>query len=97
MAQVTFEKIRKVYPDGTVAVKELSLEIPDGELMVFVGPSGCALAQQALFERADEALRVAILPRTSRRDAVRLAASVSVPVPVVTPADPVHPTTGIYP
>ena len=41
MAQVTFEKIRKVYPDGTVAVKELSLEIPDGELMVFVGPSGC--------------------------------------------------------
>jgi multiple sugar transport system ATP-binding protein len=41
MAQVTFENVRKVYPDGTVAVKELSLEIPDGELMVFVGPSGC--------------------------------------------------------
>ena len=33
--------MRKVYPDGTVAVKDLSLEIPDGELMVFVGPSGC--------------------------------------------------------
>ena len=41
MAQVAFEKVKKVYPDGTVAVKELSLEIPDGELMVFVGPSGC--------------------------------------------------------
>jgi len=41
VAQVTFENVRKVYPDGTVAVKELSLEIPDGELMVFVGPSGC--------------------------------------------------------
>ncbi|MEP6893049.1 MAG: sn-glycerol-3-phosphate ABC transporter ATP-binding protein UgpC [Gaiellaceae bacterium] len=41
MAEVTFEKVRKVYADGTVAVKELSLEIPDGELMVFVGPSGC--------------------------------------------------------
>jgi multiple sugar transport system ATP-binding protein len=41
MAQVTFENARKVYPDGTVAVKRLSLEIADGELMVFVGPSGC--------------------------------------------------------
>jgi multiple sugar transport system ATP-binding protein len=41
MAQVTFENVRKVYPDGTVAVKQLSLEIADGELMVFVGPSGC--------------------------------------------------------
>jgi len=41
VAQVTFDKVRKVYPDGTLAVKELSLEIADGELMVFVGPSGC--------------------------------------------------------
>jgi multiple sugar transport system ATP-binding protein len=41
MAQVTLENIAKVYPDGTEAVKDLSLEIADGELMVFVGPSGC--------------------------------------------------------
>jgi multiple sugar transport system ATP-binding protein len=41
MAQVSFDKVRKVYPDGTVAVQELSLEIGDGELVVFVGPSGC--------------------------------------------------------
>src|SRR5712692_864210 len=41
MAQVTLDNIVKVYPDGTEAVKELSLEIADGELMVFVGPSGC--------------------------------------------------------
>ena len=29
-----------------------------------------ALAQQALFERTNEALRIAIFPRTPRRDAV---------------------------
>jgi multiple sugar transport system ATP-binding protein len=36
-----FDHVRKVYPDGTVAVEDLSLEIADGHLMVFVGPSGC--------------------------------------------------------
>ena len=41
MAQVVFDHVRKVYPDGTVAVQDLSLEISDGDLMVFVGPSGC--------------------------------------------------------
>ncbi|MFN0156051.1 MAG: ABC transporter ATP-binding protein [Gaiella sp.] len=41
MATVSFDHVRKVYPDGTVAVQDLTLEIPDGELMVLVGPSGC--------------------------------------------------------
>ena len=41
MAQVTFDHVGKVYPDGTVAVDDLSLEISDGESIVFVGPSGC--------------------------------------------------------
>jgi multiple sugar transport system ATP-binding protein len=41
VAIVSFEHVRKVYPDGTVAVQDLSLEIADGELMVLVGPSGC--------------------------------------------------------
>jgi multiple sugar transport system ATP-binding protein len=41
VAQVAFDHVRKVYPDGTVAVQDLSLEVPDGVLMVLVGPSGC--------------------------------------------------------
>lgn len=38
---ITFTGVTKRYPDGTVAVDDLSLEIPDGSFTVFVGPSGC--------------------------------------------------------
>jgi multiple sugar transport system ATP-binding protein len=41
MAHVTLSQVGKVYPDGTEAVRELDLEIGDGELVVLVGPSGC--------------------------------------------------------
>ena len=41
MAQVAFERVSKVYPDGTRAVNDISLDIQDGEFMVLVGPSGC--------------------------------------------------------
>jgi multiple sugar transport system ATP-binding protein len=41
MARVTLANVGKVYPDGTEAVRELDLEIGDGELVVLVGPSGC--------------------------------------------------------
>jgi multiple sugar transport system ATP-binding protein len=41
MAEITLENLTKVYPDGTRAVKQLDLEIEDGEFVVFVGPSGC--------------------------------------------------------
>src|SRR3989440_3366782 len=41
MAAVSFDGITKTYPDGTTAVNNLSLDISDGEFMVFVGPSGC--------------------------------------------------------
>ncbi|MFP5343196.1 MAG: ABC transporter ATP-binding protein [Candidatus Limnocylindria bacterium] len=40
MATVTFDKINKIYGDFH-AVKDLNLEIGDGEFMVLVGPSGC--------------------------------------------------------
>ncbi len=38
---IRFESVNKTYPDGTVAVGDLSLEAPDGQTTVFVGPSGC--------------------------------------------------------
>ena len=41
MAEVTFDEVSKVYPDGTRAVDAMDLEIADGEFMVLVGPSGC--------------------------------------------------------
>jgi multiple sugar transport system ATP-binding protein len=41
MAEIAYEHVFKVYPDGTEAVHDLDLEIRDGELMVLVGPSGC--------------------------------------------------------
>jgi multiple sugar transport system ATP-binding protein len=41
VAEIALEKLTKVYPDGTRAVKSLDLEAGDGEFVVFVGPSGC--------------------------------------------------------
>jgi multiple sugar transport system ATP-binding protein len=41
MATVSLEGINKVYENGFHAVKDLSVEIADGEFMVLVGPSGC--------------------------------------------------------
>jgi len=41
MAEIAYEHVFKIYPDGTEAVHDFDLEIHDGELMVLVGPSGC--------------------------------------------------------
>src|SRR5437867_7622960 len=41
MAEVIFDKVDKVYDNDVHAVQDLSLEIGDGEFVVFVGPSGC--------------------------------------------------------
>jgi osmoprotectant transport system ATP-binding protein len=38
---ISFDNVSKVYTDGTVAVENLTLEVPSGALTVFVGPSGC--------------------------------------------------------
>ena len=41
MAQISLEKITKVYPNGFEAVHSLNLDVAEGEFMVLVGPSGC--------------------------------------------------------
>lgn len=41
MAEIVLEHITKSYPDGSTAVKDLSLTISDGEFVILVGPSGC--------------------------------------------------------
>jgi multiple sugar transport system ATP-binding protein len=41
VAEIEFDDVVKRYPDGFEAVKHMSLEIRDGELMILVGPSGC--------------------------------------------------------
>ena len=41
MGNVVFEGVDKTYDNGFMAVKDLNLEINDGEFLVMVGPSGC--------------------------------------------------------
>ncbi|NJP35200.1 ABC transporter ATP-binding protein [Micromonospora thermarum] len=41
MADIVLDKVSKKFPDGTVAVQDVDLEIADGEFVILVGPSGC--------------------------------------------------------
>ncbi|WP_046321727.1 sn-glycerol-3-phosphate ABC transporter ATP-binding protein UgpC [Mycobacterium sp. UM_Kg1] len=41
MAEIELLHVTKSYPDGAVAVNDLSLSIADGEFIILVGPSGC--------------------------------------------------------
>jgi osmoprotectant transport system ATP-binding protein len=41
MRMIAFDGVTKKFPDGTVAVDDLSLEAPSGKITVLVGPSGC--------------------------------------------------------
>jgi multiple sugar transport system ATP-binding protein len=40
VADVVFERVTKMFPDGTIAVSDFDLAVPDGGFVVLVGPSG---------------------------------------------------------
>ena len=40
-APINLERVRKQYPDGTVAVESLTMDLAAGETTVLIGPSGC--------------------------------------------------------
>src|SRR6201991_2157976 len=41
MSEIVLEGVTKVLDDGYEAVKDMNLDIGDGEFMILVGPSGC--------------------------------------------------------
>jgi ABC-type sugar transport system ATPase subunit len=41
MASIKLEKVSKVYPNGVEGVRNVSMDIRDGEFMILLGPSGC--------------------------------------------------------
>ena len=40
MAEIVLDNISKRFDDGYEAVKDMSLDVKDGEFMILVGPSG---------------------------------------------------------
>ncbi|MET0785829.1 MAG: betaine/proline/choline family ABC transporter ATP-binding protein [Paenisporosarcina sp.] len=38
---IRFDQVTKKFPDGTEALKDVSISIPTGELTAIIGPSGC--------------------------------------------------------
>jgi multiple sugar transport system ATP-binding protein len=41
VAEIELEHLTKRFPDGALAVNDISLNITDGEFIILVGPSGC--------------------------------------------------------
>ena len=65
---IRLDRVGKTYPDGSVAVGELSLEIPRDEICILVGPSGCGKTTTLqMINRLVEPTSRPDLPRRERR------------------------------
>jgi ABC-type ATPase involved in cell division len=47
---IRFDSVSKRYPDGTLAVADVRLDIPVAKITMLVGPSGCGTATDATLE-----------------------------------------------
>src|SRR5271157_2223330 len=61
MAAIRFSHVSKTYAGGHVAVKDLTLEIEDGEFLVLVGPSGCGKSTALRMIAGLEAITAGVL------------------------------------
>jgi multiple sugar transport system ATP-binding protein len=41
LAEIVLDKVSKKFEDGTLAVRDVDLDVADGEFVILVGPSGC--------------------------------------------------------
>jgi multiple sugar transport system ATP-binding protein len=67
MATVGLEQVNKVYENGFHAVRDLDLEVADGEFMVLVGPSGCGKTTALRMVAGLESISSGMLRIGSRR------------------------------
>jgi multiple sugar transport system ATP-binding protein len=71
LASITLEGVTKQFPDGTVAVSDLTLHVDDGEFLVLVGPSGCGKSTALRMIAGLEELTAGVI-RIAERDVTGL-------------------------